>query len=388
MRLWQVFLKTWCEMRRDWIILSLTLAFAPFFVFLYWLFTYGGSTSYQILVLNNDHGFEQSDGTTWIAGEKIREAINSITYPDGKPLLKAIIVDSFEYIETRLQNRNASAYLIIPEDFSKTITTLREGDRSVHTKIIFGGDLTNPYYMIAANLAITAIDTFVQRETAQKMFIEYIEEPLGTSGARTEFENYVPGMLIFAVILLIFLASMTVAKEIEAGTLLRLKITPMTSFDFLGGITIALVLIGIIAILLSFLTAILLGFHSQGPLWVAIVIGAITSLSIIGTGLIVACFSNSVSQAFVIANFPLGLYMFFSGAIFPIPKVEIFTIGERAIGLYDILPPTHAVIALNKVLTLGAGFYEIQYELTALLLLSFIYFGIGVGLFQHNHLSK
>jgi len=77
MRLWQVFLKTWREMRRDWIILSLTLAFAPFFVFLYWLFTYGGSTSYQILVLNNDHGFEQSDGTTWIAGEKIREAINS-----------------------------------------------------------------------------------------------------------------------------------------------------------------------------------------------------------------------------------------------------------------------------------------------------------------------
>ena len=156
--------------------------------------------------------------------------------------------------------------------------------------------------------------------------VHLMQAPRCFSRGIQRVEIYVPGLLIFAVILLIFLASMTVAKEIEAGTLRRLQITPMSSFDLLGGITAALVLVGVIAILLSFLTAILLGFRSQGPLWVAILIGAITSLSVIGTGMIVACFSNTVSQAFVIANFPLGLYMFFSGAIFPIPKVTILTL--------------------------------------------------------------
>jgi ABC-2 type transport system permease protein len=195
-------------------------------------------------------------------------------------------------------------------------------------------------------------------------------------------------MLVFAVILLVFLAAMTVAKEIEAGTLRRLQITPVTSFDLLGGISAALVLVGVIAIVIAFFTAISLGFKSQGPLWAAVLVGAVTSLSIIGTGMIVACFSNTVSQAFVIANFPLGLYMFFSGAIFPIPKVTLFHLSNRAIGLYDILPPTHAVVALNKILTLGAGIEDVIYELAVLVILSVVYFSIGIWLFRRKHMHR
>jgi len=177
-----------------------------------------------------------------------------------------------------------------------------------------------------------------------------------------------------------------VAREVEAGALRRLRITPMTSFDLLGGITTALTLVGVASVLLTFYTAVALGFHSQGPLWIAILIGALTSLSVIGVGLIVACFSKTVSQAFVIANFPLGALMFLSGSIFPLPKVVLFTIGGQEIGLYDILPPTHAVVALNKVLTLGARLDEVAYEMTALLALSIAYFAVGVWLFQRTQM--
>jgi ABC-2 type transport system permease protein len=119
---------------------------------------------------------------------------------------------------------------------------------------------------------------------------------------------------------------------------------------------------------------------------VAILVGAVTTFSIIGTGLVVACFSRTVTQAFLLANFPLALFMFFSSAVFPVPKVPLFTLGGRAIGLYDILPPTHAVVALNKVLTLGAGLGDVAYELAALLILSAAYFSLGVWLFQRTHL--
>jgi ABC-2 type transport system permease protein len=104
--------------------------------------------------------------------------------------------------------------------------------------------------------------------------------------------------------------------------------------------------------------------------------------------MVVACFSRTVSQAFIIANFPLAFFMFFTGAIFPIPKVVLFNLGGREVGLYDFLPPTHAVVALNKVLTLGAGIGEVAYELFALLVLSGLYFGFGVWLFQRLYLRR
>jgi ABC-2 type transport system permease protein len=93
-------------------------------------------------------------------------------------------------------------------------------------------------------------------------------------------------------------------------------------------------------------------------------------------------------MTFVVANFPLALMMFFSGAIFPMPAVTLFTVGQQDIGLYDLLPPTHAVVALNKILTLGAGFKDVAYELAALLLLSLIFFAVGVALFQRMQLKR
>jgi ABC-2 type transport system permease protein len=111
-----------------------------------------------------------------------------------------------------------------------------------------------------------------------------------------------------------------------------------------------------------------------------------TSLSIVGVGLLVACFSRTVSEAFIYANFPLILLMFFTGTVFPIPPIPLFTIGGHTVALFDFLPPTHAVVALNKVLTLGAGITDVIYELTALFFLSVMYFAAGVWLFKRIHL--
>jgi ABC-2 type transport system permease protein len=367
-------------------MLGLTLAFAPFFIYLYWLFAHGGSTSYRILVVNNDQGATIASGERLFAGQGILVAINDVTYADGKPLLKAVELHDQVQAERLIRDHEAVAFVVVPKDFSQTLAALRSGDRSVSATLVFGGDLTNPYYMIGATLAISAMDAYVQDATGQQPIIQYVELPLGGSATRTEFELYTPGIIITAAILLIFLASMVVAREVESGTLRRLRITPMTSFDLLGGVTSALTLVGVISVLLTFYTAVALGFRSQGPLWVAILIGAVTSLSVIGVGMIVACFSKSVSQAFVMANFPLGALMFLSGAIFPLPKMVLFTIAGQEIGLFDFLPPTHAVVALNKVLTLGAGLGEVSYEIAALLFLSAAYFAIGVWLFQRTQM--
>jgi ABC-2 type transport system permease protein len=329
-----------------------------------------------------------ADGAPIQAGHDVIATLQAVTYADGKPLLKVIPAADRTAAEVMIKDRMASAFLEIPVDFSESLLAMKSGDRSVTTRITFGGDLSNTYYMVGANLALGSVDGYIQQAGGQKPLVDYVEAPLGASGTRSEFETYVPGTLVFAIVLLIFLASMVMAREIESGTLRRLQLTPMRSLDLIGGISAALVLLGSLSIALAFLVAILLGFHSQGPIWVALVIGAVTSLSVIGLGMVVASFTRTVSQAFVVANFPLALMMFFSGVIFPMPQLKLFTLFGHVISPYDFLPPTHAVVALNKILTLGAGIQDVIFELSALSILSVVYFCIGVWLFNKNHLRS
>ena len=386
MRAITVFRKTLREMSREAWMLGLTLAFAPFFVLLYYLITAGGSTTYTILTIDNDAGFQLADGTMLHAGREAVSALTSVTYADGQPLLKTRPVANLAEAEPLLRDRTAAAFILIPENFSETLAALQSGDRSVTTQITFGGDVSNPYYMVGVNLSLTAIDGYIMQATGQQPLIGYVEKPLGASAARTEFETYVPGTLIFAVILLIFLAAMTVAREIETGTLRRLQLTPMSSLDYLGGVTAALVLVGTAAFALAFACALAVGFRSQGSVWAALLVGAVTCLSVIGLGMVVASFTRTVSQAFIVANFPMAMMMFFSGVIYPLPKIVLFTLGGHEIGLYDILPPTHAVVALNKILSLGAGLGQVTYELSALAILSVMYFAVGAWMFRRFHL--
>src|SRR5512138_1238139 len=223
MKTWIIFLKTLREMFRDKWALGLTLVFAPFFVFLYWIILSGGSTSYTVLVINQDTDVRLADGSILRAGDDIVSAIRSITYANGNPLLKASVMSDRAEAARILKDRGAAAFILIPDDFSQTLQRLAHGDRLVTPQITFGGDLSNPYYAVAVGLALTAVDSYVQDVTGQQPLIGYTEEPLGGAGARSEFEMYVPASLIFAVIMLIFIASMSIAREIETGTLKRMQ---------------------------------------------------------------------------------------------------------------------------------------------------------------------
>ncbi|CAG0984235.1 putative multidrug ABC transporter permease YbhR [Anaerolineales bacterium] len=388
-RLWSVFRKSVREQKRDLWVVGLSLAFAPLFVFIYWMMTGGasGSTSFGVLVINRDIPALQVDGSTLSAGQQVVDGLREKKYENGGSLLRVTEVSDQADAETRLRNREAAALVIIPEDFSERLSAFRAGDLSANTDLTFIGDLTNPTYTVAAVMAMTVADNYTQEITSAARPVNLVEIPLGNSAARTEFENYVPGLLVLAVVLMIFQAAMTPARDIETGAMKRLRLTRLTSFEYLGGTVLWLALVSVGSVLLTFLTAVAFGFRSQGPLWLAFVIAAITSLSIIGIGLLVACFSKTVSQAFVIANFPLGFLMFLTGAAFPLPRMNLFTIEGRSIALADFLPPSHAVVALNKIFTLGAGFGDVLYELTALVILTGLYFGVGVWLFQRTQMK-
>ena len=388
MRFLSVLRKCAREQKRDLWVLGLSLVFAPLFVFIYWLWTGGNATtSYAVLVVNQDDGITLMDGTTYNAGDDVIQAMEALTFQDESPVLRVKMRQDRAEAEEALRKRKAAALVIIPSDFSAVITESQRGESFPTTNVELVGDLTNPYYTVAAVMAFTAIDGYAVSTTGEYRPIGMIETALGDSAARTEFELYVPGLFVLAVIMMMFQASMMVAREIEGGKLQRLRITQMTSLELLGGISAWLVLVAILEVLTTFGVAVALGFRSHGALWIAILVGMIASFSVIGMGMIVASFSKTQSQAFVIANFPFAFFMFLTGAAFPVPMGSMFTLWGRDFHLVDLLAPRHAVTALNKVFTLGAGLAEVAFELAALGVLSVLYFAIGVWLFQKMHLK-
>ena len=209
MRLLSVLRKCVREQKRDLWVLGLSLAFAPLFVVVYWFWTGGttGSTSYKVLVINQDQPVESAPGEKMAAGDQIVSGLEGLAYQNGSPLLRVVRVDDRAEAEKRLKDREASILVILPEDLSSTLASAQQGDHSGVTEMTFVGDLTNPTYTIAAVMVMTVTDDLINRSTSVPRSVELVEISLGASSARSEFENYVPGLIVLAVTLLVFQGS-------------------------------------------------------------------------------------------------------------------------------------------------------------------------------------
>jgi ABC-2 type transport system permease protein len=117
-----------------------------------------------------------------------------------------------------------------------------------------------------------------------------------------------------------------------------------------------------------------------------LLVAVLTSLSIIAFSLIIAGFTKTANEILIVGNFPLFLFMFFTGAAFPIEGYTVFTVAGYKFTLQGLMSPTHAISALKKVMVLDMGFGDIIPELVTLILLTIIYFTIGVLVFRRRHM--
>jgi ABC-2 type transport system permease protein len=101
---------------------------------------------------------------------------------------------------------------------------------------------------------------------------------------------------------------------------------------------------------------------------------------------LVAAFLRTVFDLVTVGCFPFFILMFFSGGMFPLPGVTLFQWGDRFIELNEILPTTHAIKALNRVLSYDAGLGDIGYELIAVAALTVAFYGLGTLIFTRRHM--
>ncbi|MDR0782855.1 MAG: ABC transporter permease, partial [Propionibacteriaceae bacterium] len=351
------------------------IVFGPFFVLLMSAFYPSGQSAiYEVIVVNTDQG---SGGAQGIA------ALEAQTYETGQALLDLRFVDSRTQAEALIADHRAIAYVEFGPDFTIQLDQART-NAEARVEVVIGGDLANPYYPVTAILIVDALERYIQDATGRTSPMALVELPIGGGAARSEFEYFVPGLLFFGIGMVMFAAAMMTVAEVETRTLSRLSLTRLRVGELLGGITAAQVLVALLAGILSLATALALGFTSVGPIWPLIPIWILTSLSVIGIGMVVAAFTRTPVQAFLLANFPFAFFVFLSGTVFPVRGVTLFTVGNQAINLLDFLPIRHGVNAVSKICTFGST--NLGYEILMLTVTSIIYFTLGAWLFHRRHL--
>ncbi len=386
MKIISIISKSLKEQLRSYWVLLLSLSMGPFFIFVYFLITESSQSQYKVIIVNNDEGMLQN-GQSLNHGNYLTTYLKN-TKSDTFSIPFSVIeaTDKISGIES-VKNKKADALIIINDDFSQKIENRKQNDSLAVPEIEFIGDLTNTNYLISAVWANEIINEYARLATHNNRIIGIKETALGTSALMTSFDMIVPGILIVSLIMLMFTASIAFVSEIENKTIMRLKLSKLTAFEFLGGISVVQLMVGIISVLLTLLTAKALEFHYTGSVLIMIVIAGLTSLSIISFSLIIAAITKSANEVLVVGNFPMFLFMFFTGAAFPLNSEALFTLAGYPINIQGLMTPTHAISALNKTLIMNMDVTSIIPEIISIIFLTLVYFLIGGYIFKQRHLK-
>lgn len=385
MRWYHVFIKGVKEQIRDYWILIMIVVMAPIFIVLYFLMEESDDPSYDIILVNNDRGTIHQ-GQPVNLGDSLQFYGKMASGISGISVLQPATGLTREDAIDWLRNRKADVLVVIPEDLSASVFRSNGTSRSV-AQIELVGDVTQMEYIVGAIWSEELINQFILGAAGIRLPISWKETTLGHSGHRSTFEIYVPGLLILSIIMIIFSASAAIVREPETRTLERLKISRLTSLEFLGGISLVQLIISALSLGLALLTAIALGYELiPGTLGFILLISLLTALSMVSFSLIVAAMCRSIKEVAIIGTFPLFLLMFFTGAAFPVGGGKLFAIGNYEVMLNDILSPKFAVEALNKVLIRGLKPADAIPEMIALLVLTLLYLVLGNWAFRKRHM--
>jgi len=386
MRLFPLFKKALIENFRDWKILVIGITFAPFFVVLMHFYFGAATETYRVAFVDHDGGATAQDGTAIRLGPALISDIETFTDQDGSVVLKIFREEQMSEAKKRLEDKSADLIVEIPENFSQTLSDYKEGKKAEPALVRTYGDPANPKYIMAAAWSDSLAYQFAMEWTGMEVPLELETKGIAQQESLTEFDLYVPGLLGLALMMLMFTAAATLIKEKDKGTIVRLRMANMTVTEWMVAMSLVQVIIGLMALGATYLTAVAFGYQASGSLMAVALVGVVSCLALIAISVLVAAVLRTVFDLMTVGCFPFFILMFFSGGMFPIPTIPLFTLFGHSFNVNDILPTTHSITAFAKILNQGAGLGDVVFEMGAVIVLTVLFFATGVWLFTRRHM--
>jgi ABC-2 type transport system permease protein len=219
------------------------------------------------------------------------------------------------------------------------------------------------------------------RSNASIDYISGAVQPLTGTRSLTLFDYQASGVIVFALLIEIGSIAQDLARESDSGTLARLKLSNMRSFDLLFGTMLTWIVIAVAQILLLFGVAVALGFEWAGganSIGLAVLVGIIGGIASISLGLLLAAFTTNERQAAQLGTLIAVPVAFLTGAFYPLPTEILGTAFGTTFQVYDVLPWTLVADALRQILLYGSNFGAVAIYIGFAIALTVALFVVGV----------
>ena len=335
----------------------------------------------DIAVINHDN----ASGVN--LGNELVGVIKDFNSSENESLFTVHEVSSEDKAQKMLENGSVSTILIIPQGFTSDMGN----NMSSLGEIVIKGNPIDADYGIGSSVISGIVSEFskqiinkVAGQTIPEFELKY--EDLNISSSST-FDLYAQGLIVFAILMTITVVASNVATEEESGMIKRLRLSKMKIRDYVLGNLISWSFVGVIQVIIMLLVAILVGFKWEGgiyTLFLACIVGIVTTFSSVAVALIIVALSKNAKQASSISPIIAVPLSFIAGAFIPLPDCVIATINNQQIQIYEILPWNQAITAIRQVLTYGQGLDAIVMNLIIILIMGIILLVISILLFNRK----
>jgi ABC-2 type transport system permease protein len=378
--------KTFLENLREWKILILALTFAPFFVYLMYAYFRASAPAYRLLVINQDGpmtpgaAHQRDDFASGLI-----QAWRAARHPDGRAVFDVAEASSLDAAEASLRSRDADLLVVIPAGFSRSLADYRDRRSEKPARIVNRGDEGNLRASMAMAMSDYIAFGYIALATNSTSPLELDIRRVGSGRPLSEFDLYVPALLVLAIIMVMFTAAASLIKEVDKGTMSRLLLSRLSTAELLAAVSANQVLIGVTTLALAFGAAWSVGYRASGSLATMLLVGAVSTLGVIALSVLVAAFLDSIYELLTVGCFPFFILMFFSESMMPLPKITLFHLASHAVYANDVLPTSLTVRAFGRILNHGAGLADVWFELAGILVLTAFYYWLGAVLFTRRH---
>jgi ABC-2 type transport system permease protein len=273
---------------------------------------------------------------------------------------------SREVLRERIVAGRASVGIEIPPDYARRRLEGRSADFLV---LIDGSDSTISSQTLAAANGV-ALNRSLEQMREQAGGVEMPVRPfprlLFNPDSRTA-NLLIPGLV---AILLTFsgtlLATFSIVRERERGTLEQLMVTPVSPVAVVLGKLLPYLFLGFVQLLLILaLMTTVFRVPIHGSVLLLLGLSFIYLFALLSTGLLVSSWSNTQMEAIQMAQMFLLPSIMLSGYIFPLSSLPGFL---RVFA--QVLPATHFIALSRGIIIRGAGLRDIWPNVAALLVIA------------------
>lgn len=287
----------------------------------------------------------------------------------------------------QMQKGNVDVILEIPIYFERNLIKQQNTNLSVSINAIDGAaaGVSNVYIaqiISGFNQSIqTQLQTYSQGTIVQAENITTI--PSFWYNKTLNYKTFmVPGILVLLVTMLsLFLSSMNIVREKEAGTLEQINVTPIKKHQFIIGKLFPFWVLGLVILTVGLTIAkVIFNVPILGNIFLIYGFTSVYLILILGIGLFISNHTETQQQAMFIAWFFTVIFILMSGLFTPIESMPTWA---QKVTLLN--PIRYFVEVIRMVMLKGAGFNDIKNQLAIIAIYGFAINGFAVWSYKKTN---